>query len=191
MKNRLTTPILLLAIAAVPLAAHAQGKIGVINLSAAIGSTAEGRKAIADLQNKYQPKKQELERMQQEIQSLQDQLNRQAATLNEDEQRRLGRELDSKQKLFKRAYDDMQTDSAADQDDAIRVLTQKMRRVIGEYAEQNGYILVIDDYQIPVYYYAKDIDLLADMVKRYDAAHPVAEAGTPSKPAAPPAAPAP
>ena len=79
MKNRLTTLILFLAIMAVPLAAHAQGKIGVININAAIASTAEGKKAIADLQKKYQPRQQELERLQQEIQGIQDQLSKQYA----------------------------------------------------------------------------------------------------------------
>ena len=44
MKNRVTLIILFLAIMALPPAAHAQNKIGVINMTAAIGSTAEGKK---------------------------------------------------------------------------------------------------------------------------------------------------
>ena len=89
MKNRLTTFILFLAIMAVPLAAHAQGKVGVININAAIASTAEGKKAIADLQKKYQPRQQELERLQKEIQAIQDQLSKQTPALSDEEQRRL------------------------------------------------------------------------------------------------------
>ena len=86
MKTRLTNLFLFLAIMAVPLAAQAQGKIGVINLNVSIGSTAEGRKAIADLEAKFVPRKQELQRLQQEIQSIQDQLSKQSATLSDDEQ---------------------------------------------------------------------------------------------------------
>src|ERR1035437_7910232 len=71
MKTRLTNLVLLMAIMAVPLAAHAQGKIGVINLNSAIGSTAEGKKAISDLETKFAPRKQELQRLQQEIQAIQ------------------------------------------------------------------------------------------------------------------------
>ncbi len=88
----------------VPLAAHAQGKIGVININSAIASTAEGKKAIADLQKKYQPRQQELERLQQEIQAIQDQLSKQSATLSDEEQRRLSRDLEDKQKALK-AFD--------------------------------------------------------------------------------------
>jgi outer membrane protein len=190
MKNRLTALIAFLAIIAVPLAAAAQGKIGVINLTAAIASTGEGKKAIADLQTKYQPKQQELERLQNEIQAMQDQLSKQGGTtLSDEEQRRITRDLEEKQKILKRTTDDDQTDFSADRDEAVRRIGQKMVRIIEGYAPQNGFILVLDGAQVPIYYAAKDVDLTAEIVKRYDAANPVAVAGATPKPAAHPAAP--
>lgn len=178
MENRLTVLIAFLTIMSIPLVAHAQGKIGVVNLSAALGSTQEGKKSLADLQKKYAPRQQELERLQSEIQGLQDQLSKQTATLSNDEQRRLARELEDKQRILKRSTDDAQSDYNADRDDSIRRIGQKMVKVIGEYAQENGYVLVIDDAQIPVYFAAKSIDLLPELVKRYDAANPVSDAGT-------------
>ncbi len=67
-------------------------------MQGAILSTAEGKKVIADLQKKYQPRQQELQRLQQEIQAIQDQLTKQAATLSDEEQGRLNREAEDKQK---------------------------------------------------------------------------------------------
>ena len=98
MKNGVTSLAILFAVMAVPLAAHAQAKIGLINMNAAIVNTGEGKKAIADLQAKYKPRQQELERLQQEIQGIQDKLNKQAATLSDDEQRTLARDLEDKQR---------------------------------------------------------------------------------------------
>jgi len=187
MKNRLTTLTVFLAIMAVPLAAHAQGKIGVIDINAAIASTAEGKKAIADLQKKYQPRQQELERLQKEIQGIQDQLSKQGGTtLSDEDQRRLTRELEDKQKLLKRSTDDAQSVFAADRDEAVRRIGQKMVRIIGDYAQQNGFTLVIDRAQVPIYYYTKGIELTEEIVKRYDAANPVSDGGAPTKPAAHP-----
>ena len=191
MKNRLITLSVLFVILTVPLVGDAQNKVGLINMTAAIGSTGEGKKAIADLQKKYQPRQQELERLQQEIQSIQDQLSKQSATLSEDEQRRLSRDLEDKQKSIKRSTDDAQSDLTADRDEAIRRISQKMTRIINDYAQQNGLALVIDGAQVPVYYFAKDSDITAEIVKRYDAANPVADAGAPTKPAAQPASPSP
>ena len=192
MKTRLTTLTLFLAITGIPLAASAQSKIGVININAAIANTAEGKKVIADLKKKYDPKQQELERLNKEIQNIQEQLSKSAPTLSDDEQRRLSRDLEDKQKNLKRWTDDAQSDFAADRDEAIRRLGQKMVRIISDYAQQNGFTLIMDDAQIPIYYAAKDIEITAEIVKRYDAANPVAEEGASPAPAArPPSSPAP
>jgi outer membrane protein len=173
MKKSLIGLVLFLAFMALPMAAHAQGKIGVINLSATIGSTAEGKKAIADLEKKFAPRKQELQRLQQEIQDDQAKLTKQAPMLSDDEQRRLSRELEDKQRLFKRSADDAQSDYNADTEDSVRRIGQKMVHVISDYATQNGFVLVIEGSQIPIYYTSKETDISAEIAKRYDAAYPL------------------
>jgi outer membrane protein len=199
MKNRLTALTALLALMGVPIASRAQspaatqGKVGVINIQEAIGTTAEGKKAFADLSKKYQPRQQELQRLQQEIQAITDQLSKGANTLSDEEQRRLTREQEDKQKLLKRSTEDAQADFGTDRDEAIRRIGQKMVRIISEYAPQSGFALIVDDAQIPVYYASKEIDITEEVVKRYDAANPVADAGaggataTPAAPATRPA----
>ncbi|MFZ0960969.1 MAG: OmpH family outer membrane protein [Terriglobia bacterium] len=197
MKNRLIVFAALLSVLApVSLCAQgatpAQGKIGVINMQGAIANTAEGKKVIADLQKKYQPRQQELQRLQQEIQAIQDQLSKQAATLSDEEQARLNRDAEEKQKLLKRSAEDAQNDFNRDRDEVINKVGQKMLRVISDYAQQNGFTLVLDDGQIPIYFAAKDIEITEEIIKRYDAANPVADAAaSPAKPAAHPAMPAP
>ena len=192
MQNRLTTVTILLAIMAVPPCAHAQSKVGLIGINAAIAGTGEGKKAIADLQKKYEPRQQELERLQKEIQSIQDQLSKQTPALSDEDQRRLTRDLEDKQRLLKRSGDDAQTDFNADRDEAIRRIGQKMVRIITDYAQQNGLTLVVDGAQIPIYYAAKGVDITPEIVKLYDAANPVSDVAAASpKPAAKPAAPAP
>lgn len=184
MKNRLTTLIVFLALMVLPVAAYAQGKVGVININAAIANTGEGKKVMADLQKKYEPKRQELERLQKEIQNIQGQLSSPTPALSEDAQAKLTRDLEEKQKNLKRWTDDAQSDFTADRDEAVRRLGLKMVRIIGDYAKQNGFTLVVDGAQIPIYYFAKDLDLTAEMIKRYHAANPVSDAGASAKPPA-------
>ncbi len=155
-------------------------------MQAAIANTAEGKKVIADLQKKYAPRQSELQDLQREIQAIQDQLSKQQATLSEDEQARLSRQAEEKQTQLKRSAEDAQNDFNLDRDESINRIGQKMVHVISDYASKNGFSLVLDDAQIPVYYAAKDIELTAEIVKRYDAANPVADAGAAPKPAAKP-----
>jgi len=169
----LAWPTLLLAQSTPP--PSVASKIAVINIQGAIANTAEGKKAFDDLQKKYQPRRQELERQQQEISALQDQLQKQSPTLSDEERLRLNRELDDKQKLFKRSTEDANADFQADQQDVVRRIGQKMVRLINDYAQQNAYTLVMDDSQIPVYYVAKEAEITDEIVKRFDAANPVAQ----------------
>ncbi len=167
------------------------GKIGVINIQAAIAGTGEGKKAFAELEKRYAPRRQELQQLQQEINALTDQLQKQATTLSDDEQRRLNRELQEKQTRFKRMQEDAQADFQADNGDVVNRIGQKMVRLMDDYAQQNGYAVIIEGNPQLLYYVAPQIDLTEEVVKRYDAANPVtadAPATSPPSTTAPAAA---
>jgi outer membrane protein len=163
-------------------------RLAVINIQQAIAQTGEGKQALDAITKKYEPKRQALQRQQDEINALQDQLQKQAATLSDDETARLRRDLDQKQRLFKRDQDDDSADYQADNQDAVQRIGQKMVKVINEYAQKNGYALVLDDSQLPVYYVAKGVDITDPIIKLYDQANPVAAAPAASSSSAKPAA---
>ncbi|HUI43916.1 MAG TPA: OmpH family outer membrane protein [Terriglobia bacterium] len=164
-------------------------KIGVINIQAAIAQTQEGKAASGELQKKYEPKRQELQRRQDEVNALQEQLQKQGATLSDDERLRLNRDLDEKTRILKRMTDDDQSDWQADNQDAVQRIGQKMIKVIGDYAAKNGFTLILDDAQLPVYYVAKGIDITEPMIALYDQTNPAAGAASaPATGAAKPAA---
>jgi outer membrane protein len=148
------------------------GKIGLVNIQEAILSTSEGKKAMAELQKKYQPRQQEVQKLQADIQAVSDQLQKQAATLSDEEQRRLNRELEDKQKVLKRTTEDAQGEFASDRDELFRRIGQKVVKQIDDYARQNGFSLVIGSDQVPIYYATKEVDLTDQIVKLYDAANP-------------------
>jgi outer membrane protein len=193
MRNRIRTQASMLGFLVWPVIAWAQasapapaaGKIALINIQGAILSTKEGQKAFGDLQKKYLPLQQDLQRQQQEIQALQDQLLKQATTLSEDEQLRLKRQLDDKQKIFTRASDDFNTNAQNDRQEVINRIGQKMLRVIEEYGQQNNVLMVVDYAQVQIFYYwDKGIDITDEIVKRFDTANPGDGAATPQAPPA-------
>jgi outer membrane protein len=205
MRERVMRIVIGLAFLAIPALVWGQtpaadapvGKIGVINIQQAIAATAEGKKAFTDLEKKYEPRRADLQKQQQEIQSLQDQLQRQQTTLSDNERIRLARELSEKQKLFDRAREDAQSDFQQDRQDVMNRIGQKMVQIIDDYAKANGYSLILDaqipilggnqvsDATIPIYYASKDVDISDDIVKRYDTAFPAESASSTgaSKPA--------
>ncbi len=194
MRNRIRPLVLALSLLACPAIVWAQGpaanpgKIGVINIQAAIANTGEGKKAFGELDKKYAPRRQDLQEQQQSINALQDQLQKQANTLSDEEQRRLSRDLEEKQKLFKRSGDDADSDYRAEGQDVITRIGKKMVPIINEYCQQKGFSLIFDPaaLQLPVYYLTKDSDITEEIIKRYDAANP-SEGGDAATPAGAPA----
>jgi outer membrane protein len=160
--------------------AAAGGSVAVINIQQAIATTGEGKQALDELQKKYQPRRQDLRQQQQTISALQDQLQRGATTLSDEEKVRLTREIQDKQRLFKRAQEDANSDFQADSQDVIQRIGKKMVQVINQYAQSHNLSLVLDASQLPLYYVAKGTDITAAIVSLYDQANPVAASSAPA-----------
>jgi outer membrane protein len=198
-KNLLVFPALALGFAAF---AHAQAatptKVAIISVQQAILQTKDGQKASADLQAKFLPKRQELEKKQASIQSLQDQMKKGSATMSEDAKQKLARDIDAGTKSFQRDTEDFDADVQQEEGRIMQDLGQKIMDVVIKYCTQNGYAMVLDvsNQQTPVLWADPSADITTEIIKLYDQAHPgtgttAAPAAGTAKPATPPPAAAP
>ena len=196
MKNRVVLytilagllPFATLVAAQDPAPTGAQGKIGLIGIQQAILATGEGKQASDELQKKFEPRRQQLQRDQDSINQLTDQLQKQGPTLSDEEASRLRRELDRKQSQFKREQEDAQSDYQGDSQDVMSKIGGKMVNIIRDYAQKNGYQVVMDLSQAQgasIFYAANGVDITEPIVKLYDQANPVAaSAAAAARPAA-------
>ena len=178
MRNRIWLMMVAMTLVVYPMFLRAQGaaaagdKIAVVDIQQAIIGTAEGKQALQDLQKKYQPRETEINQRQDDVQNLQQQLQKQMTTLSAEEQRRMQHDLQDKQTILQRLEQDAQSSFQYDRDTVMRELGQKMVKVIDQYASAHGYALVIDGSQVPVYYAAKGVDITPEIVKLYDSSNP-------------------
>jgi outer membrane protein len=177
-------PVLALALT---LTAQAQqGKVAVINIQGAIISTKDGQKAAAELNSKTAPKKRELEQKQNDINAMQEQLNKGTNTLSDTAKNDLYKGIESKKKSLQREVEDAQADLEADQQKLLQQLGQKILAVIEKYARDNGFTLVVDvsSPQTPVLYASPSIDITKEIIELYDKSTASAGGSAPA-PAAP------
>jgi outer membrane protein len=176
--------------------AHSQSatptKVAIISVQQAILQTKEGQKASADLQAKFMPRRQQLDKKQQDIQALQEQMKKGSATMSEEAKQKLTRDIDSNTKNLQRDGEDFEADVNQEEGKIMQDLGQKMMDVVIKYATQNGYAMVLDvsNQQTPVLWADPSADITTEIIKLYDQAHPGSGAPTaaPSKPATSPAA---
>src|ERR1700678_189067 len=161
-------PVLALA---VTLPAQAQqGKFAVINIQQASINTKDGQKAAAELNAKTAPKKKELEQKQNEINALQDQLNKGSNTLSEAAKNDLYKNIEAKKKGLQREVEDAQADLEADQQKLLQQLGQKILAVIEKYSRDNGITMVVDvsSPQTPILYASPSVDITKEIIELYD-----------------------
>jgi outer membrane protein len=187
----LASGLALSAAAQTPAAAPAPpAKIAVIAFQAAVAQTNEFQRNLADLQKKYDPKRQALKMRSDEVETLTKQLQSQSATLSPADQQSKAAAIDVKKKQLDRDFQDAQTDYQQEMQDMFNGVASKVFDVVNSLAEQKGLTLVLDAgaQQTPVLYAAKTTNITQAVIDAFNTKSgvpaPPVEAPAP-KPAAP------
>jgi outer membrane protein len=159
------------AVAQAPAAAgSAPAKIAVINFQNAVLSTAEMQKALKDLQAKFKPRQDVLQKGQQELSDIQTQLNASQGKLSQAGEADLQARGQRKQTQLQRLSDDLTADFESDRDDAVRKTSTRMGELLKKVAEEKGLDLIIDSAAAP--YIKTGIEITDQVVAAYDKAYP-------------------
>jgi outer membrane protein len=182
---------------AAPAAAAAPVKsVGIINLRGAIGSTAEGKQASAELQSQFAPRSTEIDALTKQISDLQQKLQAGQGKLSQEEETRLTAEGQRLTQRLDRRRNDFQEDATAAQQEVLERIGRKMVDVLDRYARENGFSVVLDTsgQNSPILYASNQVDVTQDIIRLYDQQYPVKTGAAPAaaKPATPkPATPPP
>ena len=146
-------------------------KIAVIGFQEGIAQTNDFQRRFADLQKKYDPKRQEIKTLNDQIASLQKDLQTQSATLSDTERASKTKMLDDKQKELKRSGEDAQNDYQQDMQQTFAAVASKFAESVDSYAKEHGYTVVLDggNQQLPVIVYANpSVDITKAVVEAYN-----------------------
>jgi len=171
-------------------------KIAVIAFQVAVGQTNEFQRNFADLQKKYDPKRQQLKALSDEVDGLTKQLQAQGDKLSDAERANRAKVIDDKKKQLQRDGEDASNDFQNEMQEMYTGLASKVYDVLSTYAQQKGYTLVLDvaQQQTPVLYAVDSTNITKPIIDAYNVksgvpAPPQPAAG--AMPSAPPAAPKP
>ena len=164
--KRIVTAIAL-ALASATIGA-AQTKIGIVNVQRAISDTAEIKKAIVDVTTKYRPRQEEIQKLQADLQSLQQQLASGKLTPAAEQQAR--QEGQYKERQLQRKDQDLREDFDRERQDIINHAAQRMQTVIQNLANERGLDVVIDSAN--TVFFKAGLDITDAAIAAYDKAYP-------------------
>lgn len=153
-------------------------KVAVIAFEQAIVATNEGQHAYADIQKKYEPKKQAIQAEQSEVESLKKQYQALPATISDEERANRLKTIDDKEKALQRDVEDAQNSYNSDVQEALGKIAQKFGGTAVKYAQEHGFTLLLKigaDQGLPtVLWWAPETDITQAAINAYNTASGVA-----------------
>jgi outer membrane protein len=145
-------------------------KIAVVAFQVAVAQTNEGQRNFADLQKKYDPKRQQLKALNDDVESLTKQLQTQGDKLSDTEKASRAKTIDEKKKQLQRQAEDAQNDMQQEMQELYNGLASKVYDVLASYAQQHGYTLVLDvaQQQTPVLYATESTNITKAVIDAYN-----------------------
>jgi outer membrane protein len=148
----------------------AQNKVAVLNVQKAVLESADIQAAQAALEAKYKPRTQELEKLQREIQSIQQQLQAGQGKLSTQAEADLTAQGQRKQRELTRSTEDLQADVERERTDILSKATARMHDVVQKLADERGLDMVVDTTVVLVF--KPNLDITADALAAYNKAYP-------------------
>ena len=178
--------------AAAPPAAPTTLKIGVIQAELALLQTKDGQAAKAEMDKKFGPRAEVLQKQKADIDELQNKLERGGTTMAQAAKDEMQRQITTKTRNLQRDAQDFQDEQQAEEQKVLADLEDKMKAVIAKYASENGLSLILNvaAENTPVLWMSQSLDITQAIIDAYDKASP-AKSAAPRTPAAskPPVAP--
>jgi outer membrane protein len=146
-------------------------KIAVIAFQAAVTNTNEFQRNFADLQKKYEPKRQELKTLNDQIDSLKKQLQAQGDTLSDQERESRSNTINEKERLLQRNTQDDTNDFQQEMQETYNGVASKVGDLLAAYAQQHGYTLVLDggnEQAQAVVYASPSTDITKEILDAYN-----------------------
>jgi outer membrane protein len=166
----------------------------VIEFQAAVAQTNEAQRDFADLQKKFEPKRQQLKVLNDEIDGMQKQLKSDQEKLSQADMSKRARAIADKQKQLKRDYEDSQKEFQGAMQQVLGTVGGKVYEVLLDYVKKQGFTIVIDatlqQQSAPIILYAdQSSDITKTIIDAYNVKSGVPAPVTPAGKAAPATAP--
>jgi len=163
--------MLTLVLAALVSTGYAQAiiKMGVVNSQEVLQKSTEGKRIMAQLQEKDKQNTAELSRRDEEIRNLQTKINTQRLTLTQEALMNLSADLEKKQTDRKRFAEDSYREMESMTQRFFNKLQGELIPIIEQIGKDKGLDIIFDLQNSGAVYFSPTVDLTQEVIQRYDA----------------------
>jgi outer membrane protein len=165
----------------------AEVKIGVVDYGRLVEESPQAKVALEAIRTEFTPKQRELQQQEQALKTKQDKLEKDAATMSEDQRNRADKELRDGARDLQRRRSEIQDDFNARRNEEMSRLQRTLIEEVRTYAKAQNFDLILAD---GVIYTVPTLDITPAILSTLNARAPKPAATTPAPTTPKPAAPA-
>jgi outer membrane protein len=160
-----------LCLATVAGTAHAQGKIGVVQLERIVRDSAPAMRAQKKLEAEFAKREGELRKVSEQLKRMQDELEKEGVTMSETQRRNKEREFGEQSRDFQRKQREYQEDVNVRRNEELAQVIEQANRIIRQIAESEKYDIIFQE----AAYANPRIDITDKVIKALEASKPAAK----------------
>jgi outer membrane protein len=169
MRQWLSIGALLMAFLAVSAPAHAQVRLAYVDVQRALNECDAGKRAKTEFQGKIQSLDSKLQREQNEVQGLKDEIEKKGMLMNPDQRQSLQDEYIRKAKDLDRNLKDARDDLQRQDNEVTSKILHDLGIIIRNIGEQSGYTMVLEKGSI--LWGASNLDITDQVIRSYNSSH--------------------
>jgi outer membrane protein len=156
--------LLALILVGLPALAPAQQiKIGFVNIGRLINDAPQTAAVLAELQEEFAPRQQELVSMRDAFEKRQEQLQRDLEVMGPEERQNAERDLRKEERQLARSLEELNEDANLRRNEELAKLQRELLGEVATFAREAGYDLVLGE---GVFYASSAVDITGDVLDR-------------------------
>ncbi len=149
--------------------AHAEVKIGYVDMQKAVQSTKAGQKAKKELEAEFEKRKKTLQSKEANLKKMGEELEKKAMVLSDDVRAKKQKEFQENMIEFQQNVQKNQQEIQEQEKKLTEPILKKLADVIGDIAKKENYTVILEKRENAVLWAQKDLDITDSVVKAFEA----------------------
>ena len=170
MKRSILKTVLIVMVIGLATTAMAETNIAVIDIQKVVTDSDAGKEALGKLQQLQEAKIAEGRAIQEQLDSLREQLSKQQFTLTETKVAELTKQIEDKGIAMRRFQDDAQRELDEARRTALGALEERILPVIDQVGKERNMTLIFNKFQSGLVYADEGVDITDEVIRRFNLA---------------------
>lgn len=145
-------------------------KIGIINMQQVVRGSKSGKKAMAQLQKKFESVQKKLKAKQDKLKAFKKEIDQKASLMNEESRIKKQRQLQRQFAEYRQDEEDAKVEMQQEEAKLMEPIVKKLEKIIVKMGKDEKYTLILEKNMPGMYYISPKVDITEKVIKKFNAA---------------------